>query len=211
MIPIGRIFRTLKHRYARYVSHYKKKKTKSDSNEVVMAKWTRRLGIYTFWLVVCAFVSAGISFFQWRTTNDQLKEMHEQFIADKRAWIAIDIQTDGPLTWYPNGSLELPLKFILRNTGNIPALHVTLSGKAFQSMGGMEPNPVQEQKKFSDETRKHPIPGGLTIFPNDTVLPFPYRFVISREEIEAARLRWKKIAARTAPTRCQFGLLLSDA
>lgn len=97
----------------------------------------------------------------------------DNFIADNRPWVSVDIQVAGPLTWGKDGG-NLPLKFTLRNTGRTPALDVDVYTD-IRPWAGPHPDPMSEQHRLSKQLRKRHSKttdwnnGGWTIFPGDSL------------------------------------------
>ncbi|MGO9953005.1 MAG: hypothetical protein ACLPN1_12465 [Dissulfurispiraceae bacterium] len=98
----------------------------------------------------------------------------DNFIADNRPWVSVDIQIAGPLTWGKDGGGTLPLKFMLRNTGRTPALDVDVNTD-IRPWAGPYLDPMSEQHRLSEQVRKQHSKttdsnrGGWTIFPGDSL------------------------------------------
>src|SRR4051812_7674551 len=84
------------------------KKEKSDS-DVVIARWTKVVGIFTVVLAIATFANA---YFLW-VTDETLRDTLE---INQRPWVYADVVIDGPLTFDQNG-ISVPLKITLKNGG----------------------------------------------------------------------------------------------
>jgi hypothetical protein len=150
-----RIFRNLK----RYENRRRRraKQEKSD-RDLIMARWTRRVGIFTAALVVVGIVT-GVIF--WR----QLDEMQ----AEQRPWVyAVDVVPGGRIIlaneWY-----AVPLKFSIKNTGHLPAFFVVPKTSAAVITIGSSAFTIHNY--VCDEYRHNPImqSSGNTIFADQTI------------------------------------------
>src|ERR1700738_521943 len=87
---IIRIFRGLK----RY-EHRRRRRTKQEKSDrdLIMARWTRRGGIFTAALVAVGVVTGGIFWRQLAVMRGQLGVMEAQ----QRPWIDFTLQTKAPI------------------------------------------------------------------------------------------------------------------
>ena len=97
-----RIFRALKRHEDRRRRRHKKEASETD---IAMARWTRRVGLFTLALVVVSIITAFIFY-------DQLVAMRK----DGRPWVGLS--GINPLN-------TQQVFFIISNSGKSPALHVT--------------------------------------------------------------------------------------
>jgi hypothetical protein len=145
-----RVLRALKRHYHRSRPKLGKSETEHTRNERVMALWTRRVGIFTFFLFVISAATADIFY-------RQLAVMR----ADQRPWIGagnIGLPPDGPFS----------IQFI--NSGKSPALNVTIS--AFLWEPDKEEHPPQLPTSRCTSSCKFI---GVEMLPN-----VPYTFVLGR-------------------------------
>jgi hypothetical protein len=114
--PIIRIFGAIK----RYENRRRRrtKQEKSD-RDLIMARWTRRVGIFTAALVFVGVVTAVIFSQQLRVMRGQLDEMQ----TEQRPWISLEMQAEGPLVYDANG-WNFVVKYSLNNVGKSPAISV---------------------------------------------------------------------------------------
>jgi hypothetical protein len=119
---IVRIFRGLK-RYENRRRH-RSQQEKSD-RDLIMARWTRRVGIFTAALVAVG-VGTGVIF--WRQLNvmqGQLDEARDE----QRPWVYAEADSIkiNALVYTP-AQLRVDLKYKLQNVGKTPATNVIVSG-----------------------------------------------------------------------------------
>jgi len=91
-----------------------------------MARWTRAVGIFTFFLLVSASISDYIIFRQLNEMHLQLDEMKMQ----RRPWISSDVSLAGPLQFNPTtktASILFDTK--LKNSGQTPAIRAAGYGQ----------------------------------------------------------------------------------
>ncbi len=106
---IIRIFRALKRH-----CHRKHAKTEHQRNEQMMARWTRRVGVFTFLMAVIAGITAWIL---WET--DQTSRLRDRAFIYFSAGINV-------LPYPPNAPKWWGLQIIGGNAGNIAARRVVL-------------------------------------------------------------------------------------
>src|ERR1700730_9276714 len=127
---IIRIFRTLKRQYHHARRYGKKGETEHQINERIMARWTRRVGIFTIVLAIVASITAGIFWRQLDVMQGQLNVLE----ADQRPWMKVQEITPyihpidsriGGLRFNGENTVGfLPLHFLLKNVGRSPAFDV---------------------------------------------------------------------------------------
>jgi len=164
---IIRIFRALKrHEDSRRHRH----KKEASETDVAMARWTRRVGLFTLALVVVGVVTGGIFWRQLNVMQGQLDEMQ----ADNRAWIA---PTNYRIVRDPKTGRFLGLAFDLKNVGKEPAIETR--SRAWFTYG---PSPDLNASydtwmtlPFWENVKSHDVcrhigqnPYGDTIYPNVT-------------------------------------------
>jgi hypothetical protein len=104
-----------------------KLKPAERTSDIVIANWTRVLGVSTIALVLA---TGGTGWVLWRTDRNiehqaeimrgQLEEMQ----TEQRPWVyAVDIVPAGRIVLV-EGQYALPLKFSIKNTGHLPAFSV---------------------------------------------------------------------------------------
>jgi hypothetical protein len=159
---IVRVLRALKRRYhARERSNQKDHKT----NERMMARWTRNVGLFTLALVFIGIITAVIFKRQLDTMQGQLNAME----ADQRPWIALQalplltgFQTD------PNVAM-MELTFNIKNTGKTPARRVGILLRIIDQF--IHPDLLTVQTNICADSSKPLQPGAkyieFTMFPGD--------------------------------------------
>jgi hypothetical protein len=157
-----RILRALKRRYQARKRH----QTEHKTDERIMARWTRNVGLFTLALVFIGIITAWIFKGQLDTMQGQLDEMQ----AARRPWLTVDSTIAGPLVLSPTPLI--PIDFVVTNIGQSPAMEAWVNATLFP----MKPNgdSVQEMHKRCLAMRKrelagqaqNPRPPGYTLFPN---------------------------------------------
>jgi hypothetical protein len=154
---VVRVLRALKRRYhARERGNQKDHKT----NERMMARWTRNVGLFTLALVFIGIITAVIFKRQLDTMQGQLNAME----ADQRPWIATTIEIASDLV-IGDSEARIRFKYTLENTGKSPAFNVIpiptmlaqITGRDFLlnpiTSGGfliLPLNPIKEVKSACD-------------------------------------------------------------
>jgi hypothetical protein len=113
---IVREFRQLKGKYNRYRAAKKKERTEHQTNELLMARWTRRVGIFTIVLSIISAITAAIL---WKTDET----LNRTLQLTQRPWIDVSAEIDGPLEWNKDGFI-IPFKIVSKNTGYAPATNL---------------------------------------------------------------------------------------
>ena len=154
---VVRILRALKRRYHARKRH---KEESHESNERMMARWTRNVGFFTALLVGVGLLSISVIWQQYR-------EMQ----IEQRPWVYIDAPViTKPITKNTVGVWDVDLKFTIHNVGRLPATYV------FPWVDS--PIPVSDLGKAVDDyQRRQCTPGrkepssvtGDTIFPGQIV------------------------------------------
>jgi hypothetical protein len=96
---------------------YRRSQTEKSNRDLVMARWTRRVGIFTAALVVVGVVTAVIFWRQLNVMQGQLDEMR----LEPRPWLTMDVKIAGPLTFSP--APKISLNVVLTNIGKSPAFN----------------------------------------------------------------------------------------
>jgi hypothetical protein len=170
---IVRILRALK-RYE--TSRRRRRETETSQhqvNERMMARWTRRVGLFTAALVVVGGVTAAIL---WQ----QLGATHDEFEATHRPWIYASAELAGDLTIRSNGAI-FQTKFTFHNTGKTPAIHIKMHIDALSVDRHDRHEPIVErQKRVCVPTDGGPL---FTLFPDDKATT-PHPILVGSEDLK---------------------------
>ena len=120
---VVRILRAFKRRYD---VRKRRHQTEHQSNERMMARWTRNVGLFTLAAGFIGVITAGIFKWQLDAMQGQLQIMR----MDQRPWVSLGVDIAGPLA---HASVDgeygirwhIPLKYRVENVGKTPALHVS--------------------------------------------------------------------------------------
>jgi hypothetical protein len=111
---IVRIFRALK----RYEDHRRRRREKEASEtDLIMARWTRRVGLFTLALVGVGIVTGGIFLRQLNVMQDQLDEMRDE----QRPWLVISNISVSQIKFDQSSSVDITFTYTLKNLGKSPA------------------------------------------------------------------------------------------
>jgi hypothetical protein len=174
--------------------HRRRRRTQQEKSDrdLIMARWTRRVGIFTAALVVVGVVTGGIFWRQLNVMQGQLDEMR----SEQRPWVTIikdppDIIS--PLT-YRSGVVSINLLFTFRNVGHLPAFGVIPSSFAIPH------TLVRTGGEFAHACNFRNPDIGIYVFPSDDPPPTqPVSIVISQPELEAFWERYSKFRIIIAP------------
>jgi hypothetical protein len=114
---VVRIFRALK-RCENRRRH--RRKTQHQTNELMMARWTRHVGLFTGALVVVGIVTAFIFGRQLNVMQGQLDELHEE----QRPWLYVSKITPDSEFIHVNNSISMKVRVLLNNVGHSTARDV---------------------------------------------------------------------------------------
>jgi hypothetical protein len=114
---ILRILRAVKRCFNCAEHEDKEPKTEHQINERMMARWTRRVGWFTFFLVLVGISTAIIFWRQLNAMEGQLDESQQQ----QRPWGSAEISLNGPYVGDETG-VHLPVIATIKNSGATPAI-----------------------------------------------------------------------------------------
>lgn len=104
--------------------HRRSQKEKSD-RDLIAARWTRRVGIFTAALVAVGIVTGGIFWRQLNVMQGQLDEMQ----AARRPWLTVHVNIAGPLIILPRPHIDID--FTITNIGQSPAMEAWVNASLF--------------------------------------------------------------------------------
>jgi hypothetical protein len=154
---IVRIFRAFKRDENRLRS-----KTQQQINEQMMARWTRHVGWFTLALVLVSIATAIIFWRQLNVMQGQLDETK----AEQRPWVSVSIEIAGPISRNQTGRLAIPLRYILKNTGHLPAISAEMN----VLVTAKPQNAFAAQEAVCGGSRRN-YGGGVSVFPEETFPP----------------------------------------
>jgi hypothetical protein len=139
-------------------------------------------------LVITGIIQLGINDRQGKITKRQTEIMERQVKLSEvieRPWVAIEgIQVMLPLT-FKDGRADLNVKFVLKNTGHIPATHVLIIGKFFyRSVYGSKE--LVDVWAECDQFRVAPLEArgsGISIFPEQQPWMF-YNAIMVADDVK---------------------------
>ena len=111
-------------------------------DEKLHRRWERRYWLASIVLTVGIALGAGFSArYAYRAALEaheqaaqarrQADYAGEQLIYSSRAWVDLDIEINGPITYIANGDLRFPVKLKLKNVGQSPATNVAIFAQWF--------------------------------------------------------------------------------
>jgi hypothetical protein len=87
-----------------------------------------------------------------------------QLELSQRPWVSIDTFIESPLTFTPEGSAQVSVKFVIRNVGITPAKGLSVQPEI--SIGSLdEQDPVMQRSKVCEENRTRGTGADGTLFP----------------------------------------------
>ena len=166
------IVRVLRH-FKRRRHKANKRQTEHQKNERMMARWTRRVGVFTIILAAAAIASAVIFYRQQTTMHGQLKEMR----AEQRPWVYADVKLGNKISLSKDGNYFFQASFNLHNTGHTPAVSVTINydvvpmkiGEPFNRVHSQKCDAIKHSSGISTEDNFMIFPGQDTIATSDNV------------------------------------------
>lgn len=150
-----------------------------SSSDVIIACWTRILGLST---ILLFFATAAMGFILYRTDErigEQVEGLHRQLALmenDQRPWIKVEAEAFGDFFFPESGSMRLahtPIKYFVVNTGKEPAFNVEIQPFAFV-VGDEHTDIMGSQIKWCENVKnqRHPEQS-LLIFPGEKL---PWEF-----------------------------------
>ena len=109
----------------------------------------------------------------------------DTLVATQRPWVTADIQVGGPLRYDVNGA-NITVRFILRNIGHSPAMHVWIDAQVTAPTflaGDQWDLQGQQRQIISDLRSRPPYPYGYVIFPGMTAVQ-DFTLMISQDELK---------------------------
>jgi hypothetical protein len=113
---------------------------------------------------VCLYVrQAGIMNTQAQISERQLAEMQ----LEGRAWVSVE-PAIGNVVWDKDG-VTINLKFTIKNTGNVPAMHVEMRDNVVPSIAPESPFSVLKRMTNAERQVPKGNSAGVPLFPKDTL------------------------------------------
>jgi hypothetical protein len=197
------------------IEETKTSETEIKTTEARKTLWqkarTDPVALFTFWLVIFTAVLSGVGVIQLKflaraeaisansaqaardsasIAKQSAETAEKTLLAANRAWIKVDIQVGGPITYDVNGA-NFTFNFILKNIGRSPATNVWVNPKIILSYPNDEgrPSNLDAPRMLRDEiaeSKKRPAsPLGFSIFPDDTIAQ-SIKTSVPTDEVERA-------------------------
>jgi hypothetical protein len=150
--------------------------------------------VFTFFLVIVSALQMRILDRTDRATKQSADAAtkaanvaEDTLIATQRPWVSVELSVAGPLT-FTDEEARVEIGFLLKNTGNSPAINVQVEAEIALFMGDVSGAPHEIMKQICKRAKASPDDNavlGHTIFPNDQ---FPYRVNLGkrRDQIREA-------------------------
>jgi hypothetical protein len=177
----------------RYFQKHRAEKKKQDPTEHA----ARSTANATWVIAGFTGVTIAVGALQYCTFNRQLTVMKgtlDEMRDEQRPWVYADLEIGGRPYRTQSDGFGFPIKFVLHNTGHLPALYVSPDIEGYLS-GGDGQSAVtsirDRQKKRCDSPLQQPTASdqiGVTVFPNQTV-PFGTGIGISATEVDVVKKR----------------------
>ena len=99
------------------------------------------------------------------TQSDIAQRQLAEIQSEGRAWVSIEPFVGGA-TWDADG-LHIEFKFVVKNTGKLPALYVMVNAK-IETYFAHEKNPISVLQNMRSERKRATFGLGYPLFPNET-------------------------------------------
>ncbi len=114
----------------------------------------------------------------------------KQLELSERPWVSADVSLAGPLIYkivagpriYEFSGAQISLRIVLKNTGNSPAVAVSVQLAAYPNY---RDDALEQQHQLCDPLRRYAFNSGPTIFPGQTMKEV-YSLTLSLKDIEKA-------------------------
>jgi hypothetical protein len=140
------------------------KKSTIDQTQLVIA----------FFMLIVAAVQAVLFIWQLRLTEnaataakDSVNVARDTLIASQRPWVTARVSLFDKIGLDENGTTHLKIRFILKNVGHSPALHVSPSASLTSANDFTAAQHIRCGKDFDSNSTRDFI--GFTIFPDEEV------------------------------------------
>lgn len=166
---VVRILRAFKRRYD---VRKRRHQTEHQSNERMMARWTRNVGLFTLAAGFIGVITAGIFKWQLDAMQGQLQIMR----MDQRPWVSLGVDIAGPLA---HDSVDgeygirwhIPLKYRVENVGKTPALHVSFFAHILPTVSETKKmgfgRELDELCRFTENVKAIGFEWGEMLFPQE--------------------------------------------
>jgi hypothetical protein len=152
--------------------HFQSHRTKKK-NETAQDRASRRTADATVAIAILTAVTIAVGISQYVIFGRQLDVMEN----DKRPWLSANVSLDRYVAiteWSESRGIDVPLKFALKNYGQVPAVNIRINVMAWQHPGNPKRAEILPfQKRLCEQgveaADKDPT-GGIAIFPAETTI-----------------------------------------
>lgn len=134
--------------------------------------WCEPGNAFAFAVAVFTAALTAVTLGLLLTGNRQIRLARDEFTAEHRPWLKVEVTHTGPLTWGADGQGNIEIAMSITNVGRGIARHVENSAEVHFQTDQVERAPAH-QHMISEAARKRDISpttstAGVTIFPQDT-------------------------------------------
>jgi hypothetical protein len=163
-----------------------------------------------FFTFVLSISTVGLWIVTWQSGKRQSRDMTESidvaeraFVSGERAWVRVDIELGGPLTFDPSGSARLPLVFTVTNCGKSPATNV----RVYQDLllkYSKQKQVLETYRDFCNRVRTRAEKPSIadfssyTLFPNETKILRITKWIHSQQITEVSEF-WRELSKEPPP------------